>query len=121
MIEEKTFADCRNLRNVEIAEGTERIEYECFRGSRLEEITLPSTLKEMGSDVFRDCSDLETVWVEEGCALDVREHVADSVVILPVRPTENEKRLRDFRGQKHVTIPERTERIGERQFMGSEV
>ena len=59
----------------------ECIEDDSFRRSGIEEIALPRTLKEMGKDVFKNCQNLKTVWVEEGCAVDVRKYVGDSVEV----------------------------------------
>ena len=53
----------------------------CFKESGVEEITLPSTLKEMGENVFKDCNNLKTIWVGEGCALDVRKYVGKDVEV----------------------------------------
>ena len=50
-----------------------------FQESRVEEIVLPSTLREIASGIFNDCKDLKTVWVAEGCPLDVRKFVGDTV------------------------------------------
>ena len=45
----------------------ERIGEDCFRGSGIEEIQLPSTLKEIGDGAFYECNNLKTVYVEDGC------------------------------------------------------
>ena len=51
------------------AEGgkLERIWGHCFYSSGIEGIKLPSTLKEIGMDAFRDCDNLKTIYVEDGC------------------------------------------------------
>ena len=72
---------CRNLKYVKIPRGVEYIGNACFRLGGLEEITLPSTLKRMGAYVFSDSFYLRTVWVEEGCALDVRKYVKNFVEV----------------------------------------
>lgn len=59
----------------------EHIGKECFEGSGIEEITLPSTLKEIGEDTFDCCFDLRTVWVGKDCTLDVRKYVEDGVEV----------------------------------------
>ena len=53
----------------------------CFCGSGIEEITLPGTVKEVGEGAFNDCNQLRVVWVEEGCAVDVRRYVGDGVEV----------------------------------------
>ena len=50
----------------------------CFYFSGIEEITLPSTLKEISKGAF-DCCGLRTVLVEEGCTFDVRKYMGDNV------------------------------------------
>ena len=42
---------------------------------------LPSTLMEIDGLAFDGCSKLKTVWVEEGCALDVRKYVDQNVEV----------------------------------------
>ena len=44
-IEGEMCVACENLKDVEIPEGVEQIGKWCFFGSKIEEITLPSTLK----------------------------------------------------------------------------
>ena len=45
----------------------------------VKEVVLPSTLREMSPDVFRDCESLKTVWVAEGCRIEVKDLVSRSV------------------------------------------
>ena len=63
---------------MEIPNSVEYIGEECFSHSGVEEITLPGTLKGIGKDAF-DCYNLRTVWVVEGCTLDIRKYVSNSV------------------------------------------
>ena len=53
----------------------------CFCFSGIEEITLPSTLKEIDEKAFEYCQRLKTIWVEEGCTLDVRKYVDSGAVV----------------------------------------
>lgn len=53
----------------------------CFIFSKIEEITLPRSLKEMDEDAFEDCKNLKVVWVEEGCTLDIKKYVGNSVEV----------------------------------------
>ena len=59
--------------------------------------------------------------MEEGCALDVREHVINSAVILPARTMVGGRFLGDLRKQKDVVIPEGVTHIGERWFRNTGV
>lgn len=51
-IEAKTFANCKNLKCVEIPNGVEYLGKECFSGSGTKEITLPETLREICAGAF---------------------------------------------------------------------
>ena len=81
-IEYRAFNCCESLRSIEIPSGVECIGERCFCESGIEEITLPSTLKEIGVWAF-DRTSLKTVFVEEGCALDVRKYVGQNVEVRP--------------------------------------
>ena len=65
------FCCCEDLIRIEIPSGVEYIRKNCFWFSRIEEITLPSTLKEIDEEAF-DCSSLKIVFVEDGCTLDIK-------------------------------------------------
>ena len=75
------FLECRNLKNVSLSEGLERIERCAFMKSGLEEVELPNTLKEIQQDVFRECGSLRVVWVEQGCLLDVSQLVGNGIEV----------------------------------------
>ena len=64
-----------DLKNIEISEGVEYIGKYCFCQCVIREITLPSTLKEMGESSFDFCRNLRTVWVRKDCALDIRQYI----------------------------------------------
>ena len=51
----------------------------CFENSGIEEIALPRTLKEIDENLFDGCTKLKTVWVEDGCAVDVKSYVGEIV------------------------------------------
>ena len=80
-IRRQTFCGCKSLERVEIPSGAESIGRECFQNSGVQEITLPDTLKEVHEDALSGGGELRTVWVEEGCAPDVRKHVNDNAEI----------------------------------------
>lgn len=42
-----------------------------FERTSIEEITLPSTLKEISSRTFKGCSNLRTIYVKRGCQADL--------------------------------------------------
>ena len=70
-LEYRTFSFCKNLIRIEIPSGVEYIGKDCFDSSEIGEIALPSTLREIGEDALK-CSYLRTVWVEDGCTLDIK-------------------------------------------------
>lgn len=80
-IEAGTFECCQYLKHIEVPRGVERIGDRCFQETDITEITLPGTLYEIGKDALRYCEKLKTVWVEEGCLLDIREYVDNYVDI----------------------------------------
>lgn len=76
-----TFEDCKALKRVEFPEGIESLGRddkssdswgELFKGSGVKEVVLPSTLREMSPNIFKDCGSLKTVWVAKGCKLNIR-------------------------------------------------
>ena len=112
-IDAETFYYCENLKRVEIPNGVEYIGRECFRISGIEEITFPSTLKEIEGQLFDCCWKPKTVWVEEGCALDIRKYVDDHTVVFPAGLMAGARSLRDLRELKDVVIPDGLQEIGE--------
>ena len=75
------------MKRIEFLEGRETLGEKpgvwnkLFRDSKVEEIMLPSTLRELPPDVFRDCKNLKVVWVARGCPLDVRKFVGEGVEV----------------------------------------
>lgn len=61
------------------------------------------------------------VWVEEGCALDIREYVENSVEILLTRQREIYAQLLELRKLKDVVIPEGFQEIGDQWFWNTEI
>ena len=66
----------------------ERIGEYCFDGSGIEEIKLPSTLREIGYHVFDKCDNLMTIYVEDGCEASLADaHVPDSPCVITLSTT----------------------------------
>ena len=89
-IRSSVFAHCSHLKRVEFAEGLEALggceddSDQCgwlFKGSGVQEVVLPSTLREMSPDMFNGCDSLRVVRVARGCALDVRKFVGSRVKV----------------------------------------
>ena len=77
-----SFKDCRELARAELPNGLECLGERCFCGSGVEEVALPSTLKRVGARVLEGCDRLATVWVEEGCAVNVGRLAGRRVQVL---------------------------------------
>lgn len=59
----EAFRDCKNLRRVTFAEGSQlkKIGFNCFSGSGLEEFVLPLSVREVGAGAFKNCRQLKSV------------------------------------------------------------
>lgn len=62
----ETFADCRNLKSVQLPEKLEYIGKGCFRESALESVALPSALKVVEKSTFYWCDNLKDVTFPDG-------------------------------------------------------
>lgn len=61
------FADCSNLKEINLAEGIQRIGYGLFEEcSSLTEITIPDSVEIIDEKAFKDCTSLETVHLGKG-------------------------------------------------------
>ena len=79
----EAFWGCKKLKRVVLNEGLEalsdyynhnyRSSFGVFQGSRIEEITLPSTLKEIGERTFSYDDALRTIYVRSGCSADLSQ------------------------------------------------
>ena len=103
----------------------EKIQMVCImmaflKKSGLEEITLSSTLENMGRNIFRYCYNLRVVWVTWGCRFSIKNYVKDSVAVLSTKTKLGGRLLREIREQKRIVIPNGVQKIKERWFMNSE-
>lgn len=89
-ISSSTFMSCKNLKKIEFREGRKVLGKSwketdawntIFRKCGIKEVVLPSTLREMSPDIFKNCADLKTVRVAEGCRADVEDFVSSSVKV----------------------------------------
>ena len=107
-----------------IAEGSRlwKLEDRCFRDCAIEKITLPGTLTSMSFDAFRGCDSLRTVYVEDGCGINVRAYPLRNVSVLPAKETMiGNKMLWDPRGLKSVCLVEGLEKLGSYWFCRSQI
>ena len=89
------FYECEALWSVRLNEGLEMLGFTeprtpfemwrhrgVFRGTGLERVRLPSTLKVLGRYAFCDCKALREVHVAPGCALDVAARVGPGICVV---------------------------------------
>ena len=84
---DNVFCRCERLKHVTFAKGNqlEKIGKCCFGGSGIEEITLPSTLKEIGNGTFDSCTSLKRIYVEDGCEANlINVRAPDSTCVIPL-------------------------------------
>ncbi|MEX1819626.1 leucine-rich repeat domain-containing protein [Metamycoplasma hominis] len=60
------FSGCRNLKEVILNEGLEKIGDEAFSSTKIESITIPGSIKEIGGYAFSSCKNLKEVILNEG-------------------------------------------------------
>jgi hypothetical protein len=60
------FMDCENLTSVSLANGLLHIGNRAFFRAYLQEVLLPSTLKSIGEEAFKDCESIESILVPDG-------------------------------------------------------
>ena len=98
-IADNAFQNCLNLTGIQIPENVEFIGHEAFKNSGLQYAVLPSTITQMGTDVFAD-SELERVCFTEGIK-EIYPHM-----------------FRDCRNLKEVHLPEGVRYINQYAFSG---
>ena len=83
-----SFAECKNLKRVEFLEGRVALGTvdagvwnAIFRECGVEEILLPSTLYEIGPNLFVNCDSLRTIRVAKGCKVQVKQLVGEDVKV----------------------------------------
>ena len=67
----RAFWGCRELKRVSFQQGSalEKIETTCFKGSAIEEITIPRSVVEIQAEAFGECECLQRITFEEGTRL----------------------------------------------------
>lgn len=117
-----------NLRNIILGEGIEEIGESAFTYSgRLQEVTLPSTLRRMGRVCFADCPKLRTspLVIPEGleeipfrCFMNCESL---SEVVLPSTIKSIDEAAFLSTGVTKINFPEGLEMIGEMAFYGADL
>ncbi|RBI35195.1 hypothetical protein DRW57_01270, partial [Metamycoplasma hominis] len=62
----RAFSNCKNLKEVILNEGLEKIGVRAFSSPRIKSINIPGSVKEIGEDAFYGCGNLEEVILNEG-------------------------------------------------------
>lgn len=127
------FQGCQNLKSVEIPNGVKYIGVSCFAESGIEEIILPTSVKEVGAAAFANCKWLKRVQLNEGLeTLGQREvlygeecegKVFQETAIESIKIPSTLKRIEYetfncCKNLKSVEIPNGVEYIGEYCFAG---
>ena len=86
----------------------------------MDEITLPGTLVSLSFDAFQGCDGLRTVYVEDGCDINIRAYPLRNMSVLPAKGTMvGDEMLWYLRGLKSVRLAEGLERLGSYWFCRS--
>lgn len=101
------FLDCP-LETIELHEGIETIESYAFRGTKLKELVIPSTVKEMGFQVISYCPELKKIEFKNGALTEINEN---SLSLGSTFMVENLETL---------IIPENITQIGKNEFKVAE-
>lgn len=95
VIRDICFSGCVALKSVQLPSTLEKLDQYSFSGSGLTKIVIPSSVKEFGSQVFRDCRELTEISVDPNNTLfDSRDNcnaiirTADNTLIVGCNTTE---------------------------------
>lgn len=66
VIEENTFYECENLRNITFPEALEKIGLFAFCKTHLEDVKFPASLREISQGAFAECGCLKTAEFDNG-------------------------------------------------------
>ncbi len=104
-----------DLAALELPEGLERLDYQCFMGTNLETITLPASLKAVGGGAFAWCKELKQILVAEGNPV---YKSVDGVLF-----TADGTKLVAFPGAwgEKYDVPAGTRVIGDEAFRGNDI
>ena len=117
------FANCSALNSITIPDGVHTIKANAFYGSGLQKLYLPDSVKNIGHDALRGCTQLTDVRLPDalsiiatrtfaGCTRLTKVHLPDNVV--EIRPAA----FADCYNLTSVRIGPNVKSIGERAFAG---
>ena len=100
-------------------EGLRKIGERSFAKTAVVEFEFPASLAEVAGAAFQECSALKTVFLADGCGVDVRYCLGSSVAVGPARGTKlGGGLLWDARAMRDVRLSEGLEKIGAWWFYG---
>ncbi len=102
------FLDCP-IKEIELPEGIETIEAYAFRGTKLKELVIPSTVKELEFQVVSYCPELKKIEFKNGMLAGFDEYSLSLGATFMVENLET------------LIIPENITQIGENEFKVAEV
>lgn len=125
IIGESAFSDCKSLKNIQLPDGLEKIGAQCFNGSGLDKLILPSSVKRIEARTFYDCKDLRSVEIPKAVEYIEKECFKDSGIEEIALPSTL-KRLEigtfyNCKNLKSIEIPEGVEYIGDSCFSSSAI
>ena len=126
------FRNCKTLTKIDLPEGLETIEGSAFGGTSIKEINIPSTVTEVGSFLFFECTTLESATLnfyfyeydaKKICPLDgvLGDSTKNTLKKLVVRNTGSLKEVyygycKDYVMLEEVSIAQGTEKISSYSF-----
>ncbi len=118
-IGEGAFRGCKNLKNLTIVYGVEKIGKEAFADTGVEYLDIPNTVKEIGEGAFRNCKKLKKVFLEPGLTATISKEMfrgceALEEVIIP----DGVKRVEygafmECKELKKIKFPKTVDNVGE--------
>ncbi|QKX39421.1 leucine-rich repeat domain-containing protein [Metamycoplasma hominis] len=130
-IGEWAFYGCENLKEVILNKGLEKIGYSAFAGlininnPKIESITIPGSVKEIGAGAFSDCANLKKVILNEGlekigaCAFSYTN--IESITIPDTVKEIGESAFSGCTNLKEVILNEGLEKIGAKAFLDTNI
>lgn len=118
------FKGCRNLTSIEIPDGVETIEPNCFAGcEKLSQVRFPSTLRAVGKGAFERCRNLAALELPDSADKLGESAFAEcsslTSVVLPARLEEIDAKLFYFcESLAEVVVPGSVRSIGDFAFRG---
>ncbi len=120
VIGQNAFWDTRKLKFVNLPNALEKLQADAFSFSGLRKVTIPGSVKKMGSGVFMGCQKLSVVTFSEGITKTGKSTCWGCVRLKNVKFPKTLKAIEKGcflgTGLQTITIPENVEEIGDSSF-----